>query len=96
MENENKEFEDRLIEAIKQGYGVDNVSELVGKILKGGDNRMDFPVTEIIRIQEALKPLGYIVIEFKQENCLEFSLGLKRDSGIRVIPWNDPPGAIGA
>ena len=72
----------------EKGLSMDGVSES----FKG----IEFPVQEFVRIQEALKPLGYIVYGFGQEDRFDFTLNLHFDSGIRVIPWNDPPNPIGA
>jgi hypothetical protein len=71
---------------------MDGISETLTKV----DGVRDLPIVEITRIQEALKPLGYIVHGFGQESCVDFTLSLRRDLGIRIVPWNDSPGSAGA
>jgi hypothetical protein len=53
-----------------KSLSMDGMSEVFTKI----EGVRDFPVLEIAKIQEVLKPLGYMVEGFKSERCSDYGL----------------------
>ena len=55
-----------------------------------GCDKRDLPLQSAIEIQEALKPLGYVVKDFKDERREGGFVTLRLDSGGKGLPWHKP------